>query len=238
MLIQDLIVQRMEQLGLDRRGLGLRMSGHNKAKLFRQLDRALVPGEYSTRTFCAWLATALELGQPLVVAAYMESLDFRAHNLELRIDADRADEERRLREMFKPHLWVIPERETTRTRAQGLRVAIEAYRRVDLPATMTTRPHEKQKFLVKARVQQHLEATQGRAGPFGAICGYRYYDTYDSFWEVDTCGELGARRFGPRSVRDSYTTVSTRLALQRERAMIQNALHALEAGQITAKRPV
>ena len=97
---------------------------------------------------------------------------------------------------FRPHLWIIPEREIPSPIFVVAIFGEERFRRVNLPEAIATLPENLREKIVSHAASSHFTSSGGQAGPFGKIVGYFYRRTFDQSWRLNVKGEVLHRNGG------------------------------------------
>lgn len=135
--------------------------------------------------------------QAVVTAALSEeeAREFRAA-LAAPFAEQRARIEAAARAAFRPHVWVLHERNTPSSITMfALANGVARWQRISLPPDIAGWPPQAQQAEVARVVAQHRAAND--ASPFlGAITGYHYRPDYDTAFEVRADGSLQATAAG------------------------------------------
>jgi len=156
----------------------------NTSKALRHLDHLLLGGEPPT-DFHKRLAIALDI-EPLRYEAAIEAT--RAFYREEKRKRDEA-EIAAARAAFKPHLRVIPERTIPQPIFVAAMTGVDRWLRVPLPAHIMTLAEEIRMKMVSTIAPAHFKAANGRAGPFGKICGYLFRYEFEKAIVLDIHGQ-------------------------------------------------
>jgi hypothetical protein len=183
-----LVLRKALARGLDRSEVARLAGGEDRGKTWADLD-GVVNGVIRAPELWARLMEALDITPAELEAAWEANVE-RARRLE------REEEHRREmaeRVSFRPHAWVIPERARPSPIFAVAWGGESRFRRVDLPADISSRPEVEQFLLVRGAIREHYLGTDGCAGPFGGIIGYLYRPTYDETVEFTVGGEVVER---------------------------------------------
>jgi hypothetical protein len=191
----QLIRRKMSEQGLTRKEIALALNYKNPHKGFARLDACLNHGE-SNPDFLGRLLRVLKVEQnELIQEAEKTSalLEQRAREL---MEIEQRLLEERERAAFTPHLWA----QTTREGASPIFILAllnqNRYRRIDLVDGIETLPEQTQVELVGSAAKRHFESNKGFAGPFGAIHGYRFQQSFDVGLNLSTDGRVIDRNAG------------------------------------------
>jgi hypothetical protein len=177
--IKRYIELRRKELQLTTGELGRRLGRPSKS--LRRLDQ-FTQTLQERPEFIKKIRSAIEADDTLWEYNYAQDAEL--------IHLEKQTEEEKEREKFKPHLWMIGERRIPSPIFAVAFMGESTFKNANLPPFILLFDLKTQINIVKKRFQLFCEERNRSTGPFGAIIGYHYRQTYDIAFEFDMEGNL------------------------------------------------
>lgn len=198
----QLIVASANAEGFSRKEIVARLGYRNINKGYLRFDNCIRNG-YFTPDLLERPGRVLELDRIQLSRAVEETRVLLAQQGKelaaiLRQQAERAaaEEEARERASFRPHLWVMGERETPSPIFVVAICGQDRFRRVPLSEGIAALPDAEQADVICRAAARHFVGRSGSAGPFGNIVGFVYRRTFDEGWNLSADGTVIDRTAG------------------------------------------
>jgi hypothetical protein len=191
------IIEEMKMRGIKRSELVFRLGYANINKGLRALDLCIKQGD--PHPFVVQnLHTALSVDHS-VIAKVLEITE------QQRLD----EQEARARKYFRPHLWIITERERPTSITMALFSGMTE-KRVGLPPDINALPFEDQLEIAELVVLKHYAEHKGNWHFFGKIVGYYFFHSFRENVRYDIDGNVEKKETTPFEEPEGYLIIGNK----------------------------